>query len=1650
MKVLNEQNADLLAQMEVLQDQLKVKHVVIDTHTECQAQYATLEKESYEYMIRYSALCDNHKQHRKKIDEQEILFDKMSHQLVEMNNNVLRLQEKILEKETKISELEGCVNNKDLEIEMCLERLNDCENKLHKIGKTNQTIHLIMPSKDNLYNGRKGIGFENPSYFVKAKELRPSLYDERVIGLEYTPMFLTYSNEALEIEKFKRARENKIEFAYDYGILNASYVNEKINFLDDYFQEIINLDFEKIDSPFQQTSSLKPYVSTVILEKIIIDLEDEVIVYICLWIIDSGCSKHMTGNHALLKNFVEKFIGTVHLGNNDFAMIAGYDEASEVIISFIVKTQVNLQLQVQCVRIDNGTEFKNKTLAKFFDEAEAIATACFTKNRLIIHKRFDKTLYELMNKRKPNIKFFHVFECRCYILNDYDDVGKLKAKGDIGVFVGYSKESAAFKIYNKRTRKIHESVNVNFNEISEMDSKQFSLESGLSNLNETEKSSNPLVSQIMKSSTMNVETYNVEIPSHEEEVFHESSESFQEESSSSSLNDDVRQSSKEVGVPSSNTQSVSNNMVPNVDEASTSQNVFNERLEDAYFDASISFHDPTRGQLANSCLFSCLLSSIEPANVAEDLRDVDWNKKNKSSLVIRNKAMLVSVGYSQQEGIDYDETFAQVARIEAIRLFLAYATHKDFTVFQMDVKTSFLNGILKEEVYVGQPPSFVSKQYLDHVYALDKALYGLKQALGHCTMFFHREIKFFLGLQVNQFSNGIFINQSKYILDILKRFGMENCDTVPTPMVEQAKLKLDLVEKPVDHTDYRSMIGSLTYLTLSRPDIMFATSKYEYVAVSGCCAQVLWMRTQLTDYGFFYDKLPIYYDSKSAIAISCNMVQHTRTKHIDVRTRIDLPRSLPSNLGKLSLVVSAAKLPILNPNEFNLWKMRIETYFLMTDYSLWEVILNGDSPAPTRVINGVLQPVAPTTAEQSLIDLKAVKQIIKTLFLQICLIPPDEGMSPPFRSLPSEWRTHTLIWWNKTDLEEQSFDDLFNSLKIYKAEVKSSSSASTSIQNISFVSSSNTDSTNVLVSATASVSAVSAKIHVSALPNVDSLSLGYNSQVFTHAMFDCDDYLTSGSDESWPPSPIYDRYQSGNGYHFVPPPYTGTFMPPKPDLVFHNAPNDVETVHTAFTVELSPTKPENDLSHTHRPSTPIIEDWVSDSKDESETMIPQNVPSFVQPIEQVKSPRPSVQHVETSFPIANPKKAIPNPTSNGKRRNRKVCFVCKSLDHLIKDYDYHDTKMAQTNVRNHAPRENHQHYVRLSLPNPQWHVVPTTVVPKSMLALINAAVSKIKVTRPRQARTVITKPILPPKRHINRSPSPNTRNFPPNVTAAKATMVNAAKGVQGKWEWKPKCPILDHVSRNKSSSMTLKRFDSNHTLGRSNQDSLGKFDGKVDEGFLVGYYVSSKYCRVFNSKTRIVQETLHVNFLENKPIVTGSGPTWLFDIDTLTKTMNYQPVTVGNQSNLSAGVQEQFDAEKEGEENVQQYVLFLVWSSGSTNPQNTDRDAAFDENEQMDEEDSRALKWMSESQEDKAAKKQKLDEEVEKLKRHLHIVPNIEDNVYTEATLLALKVPVVDYEIYTKNNKPYYKIKRADGSHQLYLSFLSMLRNFDREDLEVL
>nr|GFB26608.1 retrovirus-related Pol polyprotein from transposon TNT 1-94 [Tanacetum cinerariifolium] len=197
--------------------------------------------------------------------------------------------------------------------------------------------------------------------------------------------------------------------------------------------------------------------------------------------------------------------------------------------------------------------------------------------------------------------------------------------------------------------------------------------------------------------------------------------------------------------------------------------------------------------------------------------------------VIQNKSRLVVRGYRQEEGINFKESFAPVARMEAIRIFLAYAAHKSFTVFQMDVKTAFLHGSLKEDVYVCQPEGFIDADHPSHVYKLKKDLYGLKQA----PRAWYNELSTFLlqnhffegtidlTLFIRRFHNDILV--SKYVLEIRKKYGMESCDPVGTRMEIKDKLDLDQNGTPVDATKYRSMIGALMYLTSSRPDIVHAT-----------------------------------------------------------------------------------------------------------------------------------------------------------------------------------------------------------------------------------------------------------------------------------------------------------------------------------------------------------------------------------------------------------------------------------------------------------------------------------------------------------------------------------------------------------------------------------------------------------------------------------------------------------------------------------------------------------------------------------------------------------------------------------------------------------------------------------------------------------
>nr|GEZ82164.1 retrovirus-related Pol polyprotein from transposon TNT 1-94 [Tanacetum cinerariifolium] len=230
------------------------------------------------------------------------------------------------------------------------------------------------------------------------------------------------------------------------------------------------------------------------------------------------------------------------------------------------------------------------------------------------------------------------------------------------------------------------------------------------------------------------------------------------------------------------------------------------------------------------------------------------------------------------EGIDFEESFASVSRMEAIRIFLEYATHKSFMVFQMDVKTAFLHGSLKEDVYVCQPEGFIDADHPSHVYKLKKALYGLKQA----TRAWYDELSTFL-LQ-NHFFKGT-IDPTLFI----RRFQ----DDI---LVVQVYVGFELTGfSDADYAGckdtFKSTFGGAQFLgeklvswSSKKKDCMaLSTAKVEYMSLSACCAQVLWMRTQLTDYGFHFNKIPIYCDSKSSIAISCNSVQHPRTKHIAVR-----------------------------------------------------------------------------------------------------------------------------------------------------------------------------------------------------------------------------------------------------------------------------------------------------------------------------------------------------------------------------------------------------------------------------------------------------------------------------------------------------------------------------------------------------------------------------------------------------------------------------------------------------------------------------------------------------------------------------------------------------------------------------------------------
>ncbi|KAI3729523.1 hypothetical protein L6452_18183 [Arctium lappa] len=582
-------------------------------------------------------------------------------------------------------------------------------------------------------------------------------------------------------------------------------------------------------------------------------------------------------------------------------------DTPEELISFVKKMEVLNNLTVRSIRSDHGTEFKNSSLNNFFENkgishnfssvrtpqqngvaerrnrtiieaarsmlsdshlptqfwAEAVNTACFTQNRSLIIKRFGKTAYELFVGRKPSISFLHIFGCQCFILNNRDQLGKFDPKADDGIFLGYSSISKAYRVFNKRRQTVEETIHVTFDETRSANSKPIADNEELnawmlSHYRETE----PFFSNHQHSDPP--------VADDDPNIIHPTAES------NSWVSAEPLNTLLPSNLPSSE----------NLSSESTQQLIADEPQSSSSI--NIQIVDPT-SELSNNAPAQ---RWTKDHPIDQILGDPDagtkWvfrNKLDEHGTVTRNKARLVAQGYRQEEGIDYDETFAPVARLEAIRLFLAYAVYKDFIVYQMDVKSAFLNGKLNEEVYVEQPPGFYDPKHPNYVYKLDKALYGLKQAprawydtlssflisenfergkidntlffrkiKGHiilvqiyvddiifgstnpslCTRFAERmkkeykmsmmgELTYFLGLQIKQSDKGTFINQGKYVKDMLKKFDLNQASAMKTPMAPPLTLSKDPSGKPVNVTAYRGMIGSLLYLTASRPDIMYST-----------------------------------------------------------------------------------------------------------------------------------------------------------------------------------------------------------------------------------------------------------------------------------------------------------------------------------------------------------------------------------------------------------------------------------------------------------------------------------------------------------------------------------------------------------------------------------------------------------------------------------------------------------------------------------------------------------------------------------------------------------------------------------------------------------------------------------------------------------
>ncbi|GJT16765.1 retrovirus-related pol polyprotein from transposon TNT 1-94 [Tanacetum coccineum] len=578
------------------------------------------------------------------------------------------------------------------------------------------------------------------------------------------------------------------------------------------------------------------------------------------------------------------------------------DEAPAAIIKCIKNIQVRLNATVRNVRTDNGTEFVNQTLREWYENvgithqtsvartpqqngvverrnqtlveaartmlifskaplflwAEAINTACYTQNRSLIRHRYNKTPYELMQDKKPDLSFLHVFGSLCYPTNNHEDLGKFDAKADIGIFVGYAPAKKAFRIYNRRTQIILEMIHVMFDELTAMASEQFSSGPGLHSMTPATSSigldSNPVSQQ--PCIPPNTDDWSRLFQPMFDEYFNpptiavppvqEAAAPRAEVLADSPVSISINQDAPSTSIPSSQEQENSPIISQGFKESQKIPTFHDDLLNESPNEDSTS-----QGSSSNVRLIYTPFEHLGR-----------WTKDHPIANVIGDPSHFVSTRKQletdamwQEEGMDFKESFRPVvARVEAIRIFIANAAHKNMTIYQMDVKTDFLNGELKEEVYVSQREGFVDQDNPSHVYKLKKALYSLKQAprawygmllsflisqqfskgavdpalftrhagndlllveiyvddiifastnTAMCNEFANQmttkfkmsmmgQMSFFLGLQISQSPRDIFINQSKYAYEIVKKYRFHSTDSVDTPMIENKKLDEDL------------------------------------------------------------------------------------------------------------------------------------------------------------------------------------------------------------------------------------------------------------------------------------------------------------------------------------------------------------------------------------------------------------------------------------------------------------------------------------------------------------------------------------------------------------------------------------------------------------------------------------------------------------------------------------------------------------------------------------------------------------------------------------------------------------------------------------------------------------------------------------------